>query len=464
MKPTLPSKGKTDRSMRYIPHTPQDISLMLETLGLKSLEELFDSVPEELRCREGLALPQALSELEVQEKLSHLAAQNAPNLGVVSFLGAGAYPHFIPAAVDHILQRVEFTTAYTPYQPEVSQGTLQATFEFQSLVALLLGLEVANASMYDGASAAAEAVLMARRLLPERSRVLVSRALHPQYRQVLATYLSGLPHTELWEVPYGPDGRTQVSALEQLLNQETLCLVVGYPNFFGIIEDLSLLASKAHQVGALAISVTTEALALGLLKSPGELGYDLAVAEGQSLGLPLSYGGPGLGLFASRERFLRSLPGRLVGQTLDSEGRRGFVLTLATREQHIRRERATSNICTNHGLCALAATVFLCLMGKEGLRKLAELNYKKAHYALARLKAVGVQPFFSSPFFNEFVVRIPRARQLWQKLKGQGLIAGVPLQDWYPEMEDGLLLCVTETHKQQEMNRLALAIREALDT
>jgi glycine dehydrogenase subunit 1 len=434
---------------------------MLEVLGLQSVEDLFAHIPAPIRRQADLLLPSGLSEFQVQEALFRLAARNAPTRGVLAFLGAGAYPHFVPAVVDQTLQRVEFTTAYTPYQPEVSQGTLQATFEFQSLVALLLGLDVANASMYDGASATAEAVLMAKRILPKRSTVLVSQALHPQYRQVIHTYVDGLEGVRLVELPYSPDGRTDAQALEQTLSEDTICVVIGYPNFFGVVEDLKPIWTLTHGCGALAISATTEAIALGLLKSPGELGCDIAVAEGQSLGLPLSYGGPGLGLFASRERFLRNLPGRLVGQTVDGEGRRGFVLTLATREQHIRRERATSNICTNHGLCALAATVFLCLMGKEGLRKLAELNYKKAHYASTLLAhSAGCRLRFAAPFFNEFVLEVPHARQIREKLQEQKLIAGVLLEEWYPEIADSLLLCVTEVHKREEIERLVQAIKE----
>ncbi len=448
--------------MQYLPHTSSDIAAMLRILGLQSVEDLFAHIPVQLRSQANLFLAPGLSEIQIQEALSSLAAMNAPAQGVLAFLGAGAYPHFVPAVVDQILQRVEFTTAYTPYQPEVSQGTLQAILEFQSLVALLLGLDVANASMYDGASATAEAVLMAKRILPKRSTVLVSRALHPQYRQVIRTYLDGIEGVGLVELPYGPDGCTDVRALEQALGEDIICVVVGYPNFFGVVEDLKSIWALTHRYGALAVSATAEAIALGLLKSPGELGCDMAVAEGQSLGLSLSYGGPGLGLFASQERFLRNLPGRLVGQTVDSEGRRGFVLTLATREQHIRRERATSNICTNHGLCALAATIFLCLMGREGLRKLAELNYKKAHYASTLIaQEAGCRVRFAGPFFNEFVLEIPRARQVKERLGEQKLVAGVLLEEWYPEIPDGLLLCVTEVHKREEIERLAQAIKEA---
>jgi glycine dehydrogenase subunit 1 len=375
---------------------------------------------------------------------------------VVAFLGAGAYPHFVPVVVDQMIQRGEFATAYTPYQPEVSQGTLQSIFEFQSLVATLLGLEVANASMYDGASATAEAVLMAKRILPQRPMVLIARSVHPQYRQVVQTYLAGVPNMRVVELPWAADGRIDVAALEQHALENVCAVVVGYPNVFGVIEDVAAISEAAHRSDALMVTATSEALALGLLKSPGELGVDIAVAEGQSLGIPVSYGGPGVGLFSCRERFVRNMPGRLVGETVDHEGRRGFVLTLATREQHIRRERATSNICTNQGLCTLAVTVFLSLLGKRGLRELAERNVKKSHYARdVLLQTAGCRIPFAAPFFNEFVVEVPRARAAWQRLREKGIVAGLVLEDWYPELKDCLLLCVTEVHSRTEIERLA---------
>ncbi len=441
-------------AMRYLPHTEHDIAAMLATIGVDSLDALFAHVPEELRRRASLELPAGKGEPEVQTSLASLAAMNRVAPEYVSFLGAGAYPHFSPAAVDALLQRSEFATAYTPYQPEVSQGTLQAIFEFQSLVATLLGLDVANASMYDGASATAEAVLMARRIAARRSTVLVARSVHPQYRQVVRTYLEGVPDVQIVEVPWASDGRLDAAALSSLLNDHVICVVVGYPNVFGVIEDVGSLSALARQHGVLTVTTTTEAVALGLLKAPGELGADIAVAEGQSLGLPMSYGGPGVGLFACRERFLRNMPGRLVGETIDHEGRRGFVLTLATREQHIRREKATSNICTNQGLCALGVTIFLSLMGKQGLRELAQRNVKKSHFAHDLLVQHGAVVPLAAPFFNEFVVSLPDARSRWQRLNTQGLVAGVVLEDWYPELKDCLLLCVTELHARAEIERL----------
>ncbi len=443
--------------MRYIPHTEQDIGSMLAVLGLESVDELFSHLPDSLRAQAHIALPPGVSEAELRDRLTELADRNLGAAAV--FLGAGAYPHNVPAVVDQIVQRGEFATAYTPYQPEVSQGTLQAVFEFQSLIAALLGLDVANASMYDGASATAEAVLMAKRILPKRSTVLVSRALHPQYRQVMRTYLDGFPGVRLRELPWAEDGRLDRTALERELDDNVIGAVVGYPNVFGIVEDVAAISQAVRQHGGLTISATTESLALGLLKSPGELGVDIAVAEGQSLGIPMSYGGPGIGLFACRQPYLRNMPGRLVGQTLDHDGRRGFVLTLATREQHIRRQRATSNICTNQGLCALAVTVFLCLLGRQGLRRLARQNVTKSHYARDLLTRSGrCQARFSAPFFNEFVLRVDNAEAVWQRLKAEGLVAGLPLYEWYPELSDCLLVCVTETHPRAAIERLARSL------
>jgi glycine dehydrogenase subunit 1 len=445
--------------MRYIPHTEQDIGSMLAVLGLGSVDELFSHLPDSLRAQAHIALPPGVSEAELRNRLTELADQNLSESAAAIFLGAGAYPHGVPAVVDQIIQRGEFATAYTPYQPEVSQGTLQAVFEFQSLIAALLGLDVANASMYDGASATAEAVLMAKRILPKRSTVLVSRALHPQYRQVMRTYLEGFPGVRLRELPWAEDGRLDRTALERELDENVIGAVVGYPNVFGIVEDVAAVSQAVRQHGGLTISATTESLALGLLKSPGELGTDIAVAEGQSLGIPMSYGGPGIGLFACRQPYLRNMPGRLVGETLDHDGRRGFVLTLATREQHIRRQRATSNICTNQGLCALAVTVFLCLLGRQGLRRLARQNVTKSHYARDLLTRSGrCQARFSAPFFNEFVLRVANAEAVWQRLKAEELVAGLPLHEWYPELSDCLLVCVTETHPRTAIERLARSL------
>ncbi len=444
----------------YSPHTPADVAAMLASLGLDSLDDLIAQVPPGLRARAGVELPPGLSEPELRERFAERAARNAQSAGV--FVGGGAYPHHVPAVVDQILLRSEFATAYTPYQPEVSQGTLQAIFEFQTFSAMLLGLAVANASMYDGASATAEAVLMAHRLLPERRTVLVARALHPHYREVVATYLRGLGDLTMREIPPGADGRTDATALTAALGPDTLCVVLGQPNAFGVIEDLAALAPRIQAAGALLVSATAEALALAALRSPGACGVDIAVAEGQSFGLPMSYGGPGVGLFATHDRHVRAMPGRIVGETVDTQGRRGFVLTLATREQHIRRERATSNICTNQGLCALAVTVHLAMLGRAGLARVARVNHHAARQVAARLQDAGIRRRFDGVFFNEFVVEVPDAETRWRDLATRtGVVAGYPLGLWYPELADCLLLCVTEVHTPEQIDALVKGLAPA---
>jgi glycine dehydrogenase subunit 1 len=446
--------------MRFLPHTVEDIRAMLGVVGVTDIAQLFADVPEDLRATAGLNLSPGISELEVRACLERSAAAANPAALQHCFLGAGAYPHFVPAIVDQVLQRAEFYSAYTPYQPEVSQGTLQVIFEFQTLVAMLLGMEVANASMYDGASATAEAVLMALRIAGKRPRVILSRALHPQYREVVRTYTMGSGPVELVEAPVAADGRTDCDWLAQHVDERTAAVVVGYPNFFGTIEDLQHVGALAHERGALLITATTEALALGLLKPPGEYGADIAVAEGQSLGIPMSYGGPGVGLFATRTQFVRMMPGRLVGEARDGAGRRGYVLTLATREQHIRREKATSNICTNHGLMALAVTVYLSTVGKAGIRALAIANAAAAHHTASRLVAHNRwQLQFSAPFFNEFVVSGMQAEAAWQRARDSGVLAGVQLRRWYPELPDALLVCVTEAHDAAAVELLIGALR-----
>jgi glycine cleavage system P protein (glycine dehydrogenase) subunit 1 len=442
--------------VRFTPHTAAEVREMLAAIGVPDVAALVAHVPADLRARATLALPPGVGERQARHELAALADANRPESGL-AFLGAGAYPHFVPAAVEQLAGRAEFATAYTPYQPEVSQGTLQATFEFQSVVAALTGMDLANAGVYDGATAAAEAVLMALRLRSDRRTVLLSRALHPQYRQVIATYLEGVRDVAIVEVPYGADGATVLPAREVLA--AAACLVLGYPNVFGAIESLSRAVAAAHAVDCLLVSVTTEALALALLRTPGASGADIAVAEGQSLGLPLAYGGPGVGLFTSRQEFVRNLPGRLVGETVDGQGRRGFVLTLATREQHIRRERATSNICTNHGLCALQVTIYLSLLGRRGLRALAERNAQRAHGLAERLAGLG-RLRFPAPYFNEFVLQLPDARRRWERALARGVVAGLPLGSWYPELEDCLLVCATEVHEGEAMDRLIAALTE----
>ncbi len=432
---------------------------MLRAIGAPSVEHLFREVPRELVRTGAIRVEGGLSEPELCRRLEALARENAAFGDFPQFVGAGSYPHFIPAAVAEVTARSEFSTAYTPYQPEVSQGTLQASFEFQSIVASLTGMDVANASMYDGASATAEAVLMAHRMAPQRPAVVISSALHPHYLQTVRTYASDLPGMELRTVPYTASGATDLEAAEACL-EDACCLVLGYPNFFGVIEDLAAAAALAHEKGAYLVSTTQEALALGLLKSPGELGADVAVGEGQSLGLPMSYGGPGVGFFGCAQKFLRSMPGRVVGETRDERGNRGYVLTLATREQHIRRERATSNICTNHALCALAVAAYVSLLGPRGLREVAARNVRNAHYLAKRLSGIGRLRFFG-PFFNEFVLERARAREIWEGMVQMGFMAGVPLGQWFPELDDCLLLCATEVHSREEMEKFARAFEEA---
>ncbi len=447
--------------MRFLPHTEADIAAMLEVVGAASLDDLIAHVPAELRDRAAIGIAPGLGEQQVAASIAALAERNRDAVRMTSFLGAGYYRHYIPAAVRSITSRAEFATSYTPYQAEASQGTLQAIFEFQTLITQLTGLEVANASMYDGASAAAEAVLMAHRLVPSRSIVVVSRALWPDYRAAIRTYLSALRSIEVVELPFdATTGAVDIDALKRLAGSNLLCIVAGYPNMFGVIEPLAAIVEIAHGAGALAISVTAEALALGLLKSPGELGADIAVGEGQSFGLPVQFGGPGVGFMAARTGSLRQMPGRLVGQTHDRNGTRCFCLTLATREQHIRRERATSNICTNHSLCALAATVYLSLLGRQGLRDLASLNVELAHDAAARLATAGITPRFSGPFFNEFVIRLSNPVACIQAAERNGILAGVPLGPDYRELPDCILISVSELNNPDDFARLADVLAE----
>ena len=445
--------------MRYIPHTAGDVEQMLERIGVATLEDLFIEIPESVRLKRPLDLPEPLSETELMRELKSLAAKNATPTTHRSFLGGGAYHHFIPAVIDLLVSRGEFYTAYTPYQPEISQGTLQAIFEFQTMICQLTGMDVANASMYDGASACAEAVLMAVRLT-RRKRVLLARALNPRYRAVVATYCSYLG-LELVEVAVGKDGRTNLKDVAGTLDASVAAVVTGYPNYFGIIEDLATLAEQAHSAGAKLVAAVAEPVALGLLKSPGELGADIVAGDGQSFGLPLAFGGPYVGFFAVRQKDVRAMPGRLVGETTDLDGQRGFVLTLSTREQHIRREKATSNICSNQGLCALMATIFMSLLGKQGLREMAGQNLAKAAYARQQLgKVEGFHLVFGGPAFNEFVLRSQRpVADVLAGLEREGFLAGIPLGDHYPELADCLLVCVTEQNRRQDIDALVTALQ-----
>jgi glycine dehydrogenase subunit 1 len=444
--------------LRYIPNSPEERSEMLEAMGLGSAEELFDSIPEDLRLKRPLNTPAALSEIELLDRFEQMGARNA-GAARISFMGGGAYSHYIPTIVDHIISRSEFFTAYTPYQPEISQGTLQVIFEFQTLVCQLTGMEVANASMYDGSTALAEAVLMAERVT-KRSKAVASTATHPQYLEVINTYVqhAGI-HLEL--VPFDEKTGQSWQALAGAIDDETAALVVQSPNFFGCVEDLSALADAAHAKGALLIVAITEAMSLGLLKSPGACGADIVVAEGQSFGVPLSFGGPYVGLFATREKYARQIPGRLVGEASDKKGRRGFVLTLATREQHIRREKATSNICTNEGLIALAATVYLETMGRRGVQEAALQCAQKAAYAARAIaKLNGYSLPFTGPYFNEFVVRGPgRAVELLERIgKDKGIDTGIALSRFIPDRPNDFLVCVTETNSREQIDRLIQAL------
>ena len=445
--------------MRYLPKSPSERQEMLAAIGAESIDDLFSSIPERFRLREALKLPGPFSEAEVIDYFKERATENS--VGYTSFLGAGVYNHLRSVVTDAIIQRGEFLTSYTPYQAEIMQGTLQAIFEFQTLMCQLTGQQVANASMWDGSTATTEAVLMAERVTG-RSRVLVARSLHPEYRDVLKTYAknSGL-HVE--EIPFGAHGTLDQKALQSLIRDDVAAVVVQSPNFFGAIESVPALADSVHPSGALLVVAITEGVSLGLVRPPAEA--DIVAMEGQSFGLAPSYGGPFVGVIASRDKFVRQMPGRLAGQTTDTEGRRGFVLTLATREQHIRREKATSNICTNQALCALAATVHLTLLGKEGLREMAEQNLSKAQFALTQLTQIpGVRRTFSAPFFNEFTIELPRsARIVNHHLLREKIVGPLPLGPSYPELTKNALVCVTETTSREDIEKLASGIRRALE-
>jgi len=447
--------------MRFTPHTPKDRTKMLEAIGVSGIEDLFSDLPQAIRLTKPLNLPPGMAELELTRHLKKLAAQNFDLDQYTSFLGAGAYDRFIPAAVDQILSRSEFYTAYTPYQPEVSQGTLQSIFEFQTMICELTGLEAANASTYDGATAMAEAGLMAA-AQTRRSKVLVSRGVHPEYRWVLQTYLAA-QNIEVTEVPL-QNGTTDLKALNELLDGEAAGLVLANPNFLGNVEtEIGAAFDAAHARKALAVAVV-DPVSLAILAEPSSYGADIAVGEGQSLGNPVSFGGPYLGFMATTSQLLRRLPGRIAGQTTDEKGRRGFVLTLQAREQHIRREKAASNICSNEALCALAATVYLSLLGKQGLRQVAEQSLKKAHYAQKRLTELpGVEATFNGPFFQEFVVKLPvDGQKVNDHLLRAGIIGGLNLGAYYPELKGHQLICVTERRTKTEIDTLVEMVGELL--
>jgi glycine dehydrogenase subunit 1 len=436
--------------VRYLPHTEDDIREMLEVVGRGSIDELFETIPADCRRESPLEIPGPLTEWELDEHMEALASAMATaGTGCKVFLGAGSYEHYIPEVIPYLVSRSEFSTAYTPYQPEISQGTLQALFEYQTYTARLLGMEIANASLYDGATALAEALLMAMRVT-RRTRIALSRLIHPHYRAVVRTYLRPAD-VEVIELPCLADGRTDAGALEAL--EDCAAVAVQSPNFFGCLEDVEACAAPAHRRGALLVCCFTEPLAYGLFKNPGSQGADIACGEGQSLGIPHSFGGPGLGMFACRKEYLRAVPGRLVGQTRDMDGKRGFVLTLSGREQHIRREKATSNICTNNNLCALTATMYMACLGRTGLGRLARLNFDKSQYLKKQLAAAGYLIPFEAPTFNEFVVQFPEGFETtYERLCAKGIVAGLPLARFYPECAGRYLLCVTETKTKEDLD------------
>lgn len=444
--------------MSYTPHTDGDRDAMLAAIGIESPENLFDPLPASARLSGLLSLPERLDEISLVHHMRDLASRNAGASRLVSFLGAGLYDHFSPAVVDAVISRGEFATSYTPYQPELSQGMLQAIYEFQSLVCALTGMDMANASMYDGATAAAEAALMLVDAA-NRRQVVVARSVHPHYRQVLQTYCTAAD-VSLVECPYG-DGVTDAQEFRSSVTDATACVVVQYPNFFGCLEDLSALLNHCQTVGARTV-VVTDPVSLGLLKPPGAYGADVVVGEGQGLGCPIAFGGPLLGFFAFKSEFQRRFPGRIVGMTQDGSGRRGFTMTLRTREQDIRRERATSNICTNEALVALAATVYLCSLGPRGLRQVADLCLQKAHYAADVLtKECSVKLAFGAPFFKEFALYVDTrtpVHDLCRALRGDGYLAGYPLGDAYPELHNALLVAVTEKRTREQIDGLAAAV------
>jgi len=447
--------------MPYTFTTPDEQRQMLETIGVDKIEDLFASIPADMRLRGLLDLPPALDELELDQWFDQLASRNDHARRKTCFLGGGSYDHFIPAAVDTLASRGEFYTSYTPYQAEVSQGNLQVMFEYQTLICQLTGMDVSNASLYDGGSAAVEAVLMSRATTRRHGKVVILESVHPEYRRIIETYMVNL-NTQVQIVPT-PTGVADPAQVAAALDDETACVVVGHPNFFGALEPIESIVAAAQQRGVVVIQ-TFDPISLGLLKPPGQLGVDIAVAEGQSLGSPMAYGGPYLGILTCRESFIRRMPGRIAGQTISANDRRCWVLTLQTREQHIRREKATSNICTNQGLYALRASIYLALLGPAGLGEVAELCLRKAHYAVDRIAdSDRFELAFDAPFFKEFVVR-DRAGQVAALLAAaehHGIMAGIPLGRWYPQWDDCFLVSVTERRSKAEIDRLARVLSAA---
>ncbi len=447
--------------MRYLPLSSEDRAAMLDRVGVSAVDELFTDIPEEKRLNGFLNLPRRKGELEVERALQQQAAKNMTAGSVPFFVGCGAYKHHVPASVDHLIQRSEFLTSYTPYQPEIAQGTLQYLFEFQTQVAMLTGMEIANASMYDGSTAAAEAVLMAHRIT-KRRKALLSGNLHPHYRDTIST-VARFADDAIISLPPSPDGP---QVLLDEIDEQTSCVVVQNPDHFGHLQDLTAIAARAHEKGALLVVVVVEAISFGIVRAPGDMGADIVVAEGQSIGNALSFGGPYVGLFATRQKYLRQMPGRLSGETVDVNGRRSFVLTLSAREQHIRREKATSNICTNSGLCALAFTIHMTLLGEEGLRKLARVNHANAVALAESLAAIPSVSVLNKGFFNEFTIRVPvDAAQVVDKLARRGILAGVPasrLEPGVAELKDLIIVAATEINTAEDRDAYAAALREVL--
>ncbi len=444
--------------MRYLPHTDADIQTMLGEIGIKDFAELFRTVPEACRYDRKMNLPDPKTEWELNTYMGGIRSMMDVTPDHTVLIGAGRYQHHIPSTIPNIMGRSEFLTAYTPYQPEMAQGTLQGLFEYQTLTARLLGVDVANSSMYDGASALAEALLMGIRISRKKKRVAVSQAIHPHYREVVDTYFKPTEF-EVVELPFLENGRTDLSALK---NQEDLAAVaLQSPNFFGVIEDLEAGSAAIHGIDALCVVCFSEPMAFGLLKSPGECGADIVCGEGQSFGMPKSFGGPGLGMFGCRDQFVRNMPGRLVGETTDLDGKRGYVLTLSTREQHIRREKATSNICSNQGICTLTAAMYMASLGGTGLRKMARLNYDKAQYLKNGLQETGAACSFSSPTFNEFVVEFGNDFKPAQKrLMAKGIVAGLDLERFYPDFKNRYLFCVTETASKEVLDTVISEVKK----
>jgi glycine dehydrogenase subunit 1 len=446
--------------MSYIPNTESDLKAMAKEIGVKSAEDLYSHIPEDVRLKHELRIPGPICEMDLMTHLEEVSGLNNNLHECISFLGAGAYHHFIPAVVGHLAGRAEFYTSYTPYQPEISQGTLQAIFEYQTLMCMLTGMDVSNASMYDGASSTAEAVLMALRIT-RKNRILISGTVHPEYRQVIKTY-TNIDNTEIIEIPYNDKGVTDPEKLSEALDGDSACVVIQSPNFFGIVEELDVYEKIIRESSALFIAAFSEPLAFGMLKPPGDFNADIACGEGQSLGMPPGFGGPYLGILTVKNKHLRNMPGRVVGKTVDVHGDAAYVLTLTAREQHIRRERSRSNICTNEGLCALTAAIYLSCLGKSGMKKIAHLNYSRCEYAKKGLSGIdGVKLRFESPTFNEFVLQTDRDPiEIVEELSQKKIFAGVSLKKYYRELGDCLLVTVTEMNSRKDIDQLCGSIKE----